>query len=92
MNPETSLQMSVTQPNFHTVSSFKYNNNITISLLIILNNFFPTIPLYHITQTAGTQTESVYITKTDDQYTNRFKITKANGKIIESVVDLDLLG
>jgi len=44
MKPETSLQMSVTQPKFHTVSSLKNNINITIRLRIILNNFFPAIP------------------------------------------------
>jgi hypothetical protein len=67
MKPETSFQMSVTQPNFHMVPSFKYTNNITICLLIILNNFFPAVPRYHITLTAGTQTESVYLTKADEQ-------------------------
>jgi hypothetical protein len=61
-------------------------------LWIILNNLFPAIPRYHITQTAGTQTKSVYPTKAVDQYRNRFKITKVNGTIIESIVDLDLLG
>jgi hypothetical protein len=66
MKPETSLQMSVTQPKFHTVSSFKYNNNMTIRLLIILNNLFPAVTRCHITQTAGTHTESVSLTKADD--------------------------
>jgi len=92
MNPETSLQMAVTQPNFHMVSSFKYNNNITIWLLIISNNFCPAVRRCRITQTAGTQTESVYLPKADDQYTNQGKITKVNGTIIESIVDLYLLG
>jgi len=84
--------MAVTEPNFHTVSSFKYNNNITIRLLIISNHFCPAVPHYRITQTAGTQTELVYLTKADDQYKNRVKITKVNGTIIESIVDLNLLG
>jgi len=74
------------------VSSFKYNNNIKIRLLIISNKFSPAVPSYHITQTVGTQTESVYLTKADDQYTNRVKITKDNDTVIESIVDLDLLG